>query len=80
MLNREIVSDVVVAEAGQNVSQVVPCPEGKVAVGGGYDLSFFDDFEVRTSGPNAGTGWLVRATNHGNFQAKLFIFAVCVSA
>jgi hypothetical protein len=80
MLNREIVSDVVVANAGENVSQVVSCPEGKVAVGGGYETSFFDDFEVRTSAPNAGTGWIVRATNHGNFQANLFILAVCVSA
>jgi hypothetical protein len=61
-------------------SVLVTCPEGKVAVGGGYEhQSGYADLVVKTSAPNKG-GWLLVFINPGPAEAVVNAFAVCVDA
>jgi hypothetical protein len=61
----------------------VPCPDGKVALGGGADVSF--PYFIARSGPadfgpvpeGTGNGWIARAAATAAFSGGITVYAIC---
>jgi hypothetical protein len=65
---------------GTGQYDVVQCPSGKKAVGGGFNADDFRDLTIEMSGPTAdGTGWIVNVISHGPGNVQGHFRAVCVS-
>lgn len=77
------------AQRGLSAAQIVNCPAGKRAIGGGSDLGTNAtqngaqrQVTVSLSGPNGtGTGWSVQLFNNAGFDAQidLKVYAICAS-
>jgi hypothetical protein len=65
---------------GTGQYDVVNCPTGKKAVGGGFVADDFRDLTIQMSGPTAdGSGWIVNVISHGPGNVQGHLRAVCVS-
>ncbi len=65
---------------GTGQYDVVSCPNGKKAVGGGFVADDFRDLTIQMSGPTAdGSGWVVNVVSHGPGNVQGHLRAVCVN-
>jgi hypothetical protein len=69
--------NIVLPGPGAN-TEAIPCPAGKKAVGGGFEVTSFQ-VDIEVSYPTSdGAHWIVAARNRGNAPWTLPAYAVCM--
>lgn len=78
---RTVQSDEVTVPAGGVDDATAACPNGKIALGGGFGSAGFDQpLEIGRSAPeSSGTAWRVIASNPGTGDGGLIAYAVCAA-
>lgn len=66
--------------AGGSITRTVTCPEGKVAVGGGYASGNPRLLVYQDTPSSLSNGWLVTADNPTEFPTRIVIRVVCINA
>jgi hypothetical protein len=74
-------SEVVTVPADTSEGATASCPEGKIAVGGGFGSVGFDQpMQVARSAPEpSGSAWRIVVRNPGTGDGTILAFAVCAA-